>query len=350
MSGHDKIHFPANTETYLLYTLSIVNCQPTIAGMSELPTPSTLIGNTPLVRLPRFAGALPVEICAKLESHNLTGSDKDRVVAALLEEGERTGTLKVGNTIVSATSGSLALSLAAIAVPRGYHVVLVMPESLPAGRVRLLRAVGAEVILTPIPYGMKGANARADAMCRDTPGMVQIHPFDNPAAVRAHHTMADELWNATGGNPAAVVVPVATAAMVSGLGQRLKALSHGTVQIIAVQPASSPVLTGGTSGAHRLLGMGAPFIPANFDPSVVDEIINVSDNECHDTLIRLYRTEGITTGPAGGAALSAALRLAARPAFANHRLVAILPDSMERYADLRFWETFTFVMPTMLEE
>lgn len=318
--------------------------------MPILPNASTLIGNTPLVRLPRFAAGLSVEICAKLESHNLTGSDKDRGVYALLEDGERKGTLKAGGTIVAATSGSLAVSLAAIAVPRGYQVVLVMPEGLPAGRVRLLRAAGAEVILTPTPYGMRGANARADAISRESPNAVRLNPFDTPVAVRAHHTTADELWHDTEGNLAAVMVPVATAAMVSGIGQRLKALSNGAVQIIAVQPASSPVLTGGASGSHRLLGMGAPFTPANFDPSVVDEIVNVSDNDCHDTLIRLYRTEGITTGPAGGAALSAALRLAARPAFATRRLVAILPDSMERYADLRFWETFTFVMPTMPEE
>ena len=131
--------------------------------MAILPNASTLIGNTPLVRLPRFAGGLSAEICGKLESHNLTGSDKDRVVYALLKDGERQGMLKAGGTIVTATSGSLALSLAAIAVPRGYKVVVVMPEGLPAGRVRLLRAVGAEVILTPTPYGMKGANARADA-------------------------------------------------------------------------------------------------------------------------------------------------------------------------------------------
>jgi cysteine synthase A len=318
--------------------------------MTLLPNASTLIGNTPLVRLPHFAGGASVEICAKLESHNLTGSDKDRVVYALLEAGEANGTLRAGGTIVVATSGSLALSLAAIAVPRGYSVVVVMPEGLPPGRVRLLRAVGAEVILTPTPYGMKGANTRADAISRETPDAVRLDPFDNPVAIIAHHTTADELWNATQGNLAAVIVPVATAAMVSGVGQRLKVLSNDNVQIIAVQPASSPVLTGGASGSHRLLGMGAPFTPANFDPVVVDEIINVSDNDCHDTLIRLYRTEGITTGPAGGAALSAALRLAVRPAFANGRLVAILPDSMERYTELRFWETFTFVMPTLLEE
>jgi len=318
--------------------------------MTLLSNASTLIGNTPLVRLPRFAGGSSVEICAKLESQNLTGSDKDRVVHAFLEDGEARGTLVAGGTIVVATNGSLALSLVALAVPRGYHVVLVMPEGSSAGRVRLLRAVGAEVILTPTPYGMKGANTRADAVSRETPHAVRLNPFDSSVSVRAHHTTADELWNATDGTLAAVIVPVATAATVSGVGQRLKALSKGKVQIIAVQPASSPVLTGGASGSHRLLGMGAPFTPANFDPSVVDEIINVSDNDCHDTLIRLYRTEGITTGPAGGAALSAALRLAARPAFATRRLVAILPDSMERYADLRFWETFTFVMPTLLEE
>lgn len=311
---------------------------------------SHLVGNTPLIELPRFGAGLALAIDAKLESRNLTGSDKDRVVAALLEEGERQGTLHAESTIICATSGNLALSLAAIAVPRGYRVVVVMPEGLPAGRVRLLRAAGAEVILTPTPYGMKGANARADALSRETPHPFRLNPFDNPAAIRAHHTTAEELWAATDGDIGAVVIPVATAAMVSGVGQRLKALSKGTISIIAVQPAGSPVLTGGTAGAHRLLGIGAPFIPANFDPSVVDEIINVSDNDCHDTLIRLYRTEGMTTGPAGGAALAASLRLASRPAFAHRRIVAILPDSMERYAELRFWETFTFVMPTLLEE
>lgn len=313
-------------------------------------TSSSLIGNTPLVQLPRFAEGLPVALCAKLESRNFTGSDKDRVVRAFVEEAEAQGTLGRGGTIVTATSGSLAFSLAAIAVPRGYQVIIVMPEGLPAGWVRLLRAAGADVILTPSPYGMRGAHTRADAISRDTLNTVRLNPFDNPIAVRAHHTTADELWTETDGTLAGVIVPVATAAMVSGIGQRLKTLSNGSVQIIAVQPTSSPVLTGGVSGSHRLLGMGAPFIPQNFDPAVIDEVVNVSDNECHDTLIRLYRTEGITTGPAGGAALAAAVRLSSHSAFAHRRLVAILPDSMERYAELRFWETFTFVMPTLLED
>jgi cysteine synthase len=315
-----------------------------------LTTPSALIGNTPLIQLARFGNGLPVALYAKLESHNLTGSDKDRAVRAFIEDAETTGTLVEGGTIVAATSGSLAFALTAIAVPRGYQVVIVMPEGLPAGRVRLLRAGGADIILTPTPYGMRGANARADAISRDIPNAVRLNPFNNPSAVRAHHTTAEEIWNTMEGNLAGVIVPVATGAMVSGIGQRLKALSNGAVAVIAVQPASSPVLTGGASGSHRLLGMGAPFTPQNFDAPVVDEIVSISDNECHDTLIRLYRTEGITTGPAGGAALAAAFHLANRPGFSRKKIVTIFPDSMERYAELRFWETFTFVMPTLLEE
>lgn len=311
-----------------------------------IPTASTLIGNTPLLGLSRFGSTLPFQLYAKLESRNLTGSDKDRLVQGILEDGAARGLLTAESVIVEATSGSLALSLAVLGVQHGYRVVLVMPEGIALGRVRLLRALGAEVVLSAATLGMRGAQRRAETIVNETPNAFRLAPYTNPAAVRAHHATADEIWRDTGGDLAAVIVPVATGAMITGIGQRLKEL-NSDVQIIAVQPAASPVLTGGSAGAHRLLGMGAPFIPENFDPALPDRIVDISDNECHDTLIRLYRTEGLTPGPAGGAALAAALRLAAQPTWAGGRVVVIFPDSMERYAEIRFWETFTFVMPTL---
>lgn len=307
---------------------------------------ASLIGNTPLVRLARFAAGLPIEVCAKLEFLNPIGSDKDRAVRGMLDAAEAEGKLAAGGVIVEASSGNIAFSLAALAVPRGYRVMIVMPEGLPASRVRLLRALGAEVILTATALGMRGAISRADTLTREH-NAFRLTPFDNPANPNAHTATADEIWAACDGNVAAVVVPVATAGMVTGIGRRLKTVSEGQVRIVAVQPASSPLLTTNTPGSHRLLGMGAPFRPENYDASVVDEIVDITDNECHDTLLRLYRTEGLISGPAGGAALAAVVKVVERGTVQGQRVVTILPDSMERYAELRFWETFTVMTPNI---
>lgn len=310
-----------------------------------------LIGETPLVRLARLEPSGGAEVLAKLEFCNPSGSDKDRVVQTLLAAAEASGALQPGSVIVEPTSGNIAFSLAMLAVPRGYRVMLVMPEGLPAWRTRLLQAMGAEVITTPAADGMRGAIRRAEALTHEYPHTFRPNQFANPLNPAAHEQCADEIWQGCNGEVAAVVVPVSTGGAVTGIGRRLKALSGGAVRVVAVEPAASPVLTGGAVGTHRLLGMGPPFIPDNYDATVVDEVLSVSDTECHDTLLRLYRNEGVLSGPAGGAALAAALRLAARPTLAGQRLVALLPDRMERYADLPFWETFpALVMPLMTEE
>ncbi|MBA3530757.1 MAG: pyridoxal-phosphate dependent enzyme [Ardenticatenales bacterium] len=308
-----------------------------------------LIGQTPLLRLGRIAPHFDGELLAKLELWNPSGSEKDRVAQAMLAAAEADGTLRPGTVIIEATSGNIAFSLAMLAVPRGYHLVLVMPEAVPPWRVQLLRAMGAEVVMTPTSLGMAGAQAHATALTQSYPSVFRPEQFSNPLNPAAHERIAHELWEACEGRLAAVVVGVGTGGTVTGVGRHLKALSGGAVRVVAVEPAASPVLTGGEAGVHRLLGMGPPFIPATYDATVVDEVIAISDGSCHDTLLRLYRTEGLLSGPTGGAAIAAALQLAARPDFAGQRLVAIIPDSMERYTAMGFWRDEPLLMPTVSE-
>lgn len=314
-----------------------------------IDTIADLIGNTPLLRLARLSAHLPGDVLAKLEMFNPSGSDMDRVVQELLDRAEATGQLEPSSVIIEPTSGNIGFSLAMLAVARGYRVILVMPEGLPAWRIDLLRAMGAKVELSPAAHGMLGARSRADSLAKKHPSVFRPNQFSNPTISRAYHAIADEIWQATGGQVAAVVVGVSTGSMITGIGQRFKALSKGKVRIVAVQPASSPVLTGGKPAAHRLFGMGTPFIPANYDPKQVDELISISDTECNDTLLRLYRHEGLISGPTGGAVIAAALEVASRPDFAQQQIVAIIPDNMQRYAGLRFWQPFQkLLMPTLV--
>lgn len=322
-----------------------------------IETIADLIGNTPLLRLARLSAKLPGEVLAKLEMFNPSGSDMDRVVRQLLDKAEADGLLGPDSVIIEPTSGNIGFSLAILAVSRGYRVILVMPDGLPPWRIELLRAMGAEVELSPATHGMLGARSRADSLAKKHLSVFRPHQFSNPTISIAYHAIADEIWQATGGQLAAVVVGVSTGSMITGIGQRFKALSlsrgtrdQGTVRIIAVQPATSPLLTGGEPAAHRLFGMASPFIPDNYDPTQVDEIISITDRECHDTLLRLYRHEGLISGPTGGAVVAAALQLASRPEFAQQPIVAIIPDNMQRYSGLRFWEPFQkLLMPTLVE-
>ena len=309
-----------------------------------------LVGNTPLLRLERLATGLGAELLAKIEWFNPSGSDKDRVVLAMLEAAEADGRLTPETVIIEPTSGNIAFSLAMLAVPRGYRVILVMPDGLPGWRVHLLRAMGAEVVQSPAAYGMVGARSRADALADSYSSVFQISQFANPANPAAHHKTADEIWQSCDGNVAAVVASVATGGTITGIGRRLKALSKGKVQIVAVESSASPVLSGGSAGYHQLFGMTPPFVPDNYDPTIVDEVIGVSDNQCHDMLLALYRLEGLMSGPAGGAAIVAALQLASRAELAGQRIVAIVPDRMDRYSGLRFWDNFKVLIPNVVKE
>ena len=313
-------------------------------------TISDLIGETPLLRLGRLGANMGGEVLVKLELFNPSGSDKDRVVRVMLDAAEADGRLRPETVIIEPTSGNIAFSLALLAVPRGYRLILVMPDGIPTWRVHLLRAMGAEVVQSPAAYGMLGARSRADALSRSYKSVFRPGQFTNPANPAAHQQTANEIWAACEGQIAAVVASVATGGTIMGVGRRLKALSKGAVRVVAVEAAASPVLSGGSPSYHQLFGMAPPFIPDHYDPAVVDEVIAISDNQCHDTLLALYRMEGVMSGPTGGAAIAAALEVAARPEFNGKRIVTIVPDGMERYSGLRFWENFNVLMPQIWEE
>lgn len=298
-----------------------------------------LIGGTPMVRLRALDAGLPGEIWAKLEMFNPTGSVTDRAALAILDGAEAAGRLVAGGRLLEATSGSMGLSLTMLGVPRGYSVGLVMPAQVPEARVRLLRAMGAEVHITPASRGMRGAQERLDALAIEQAPLFLANQFANTDARLGFHALADEIMAASGPPLGALIAGLSTGALLSGAGERLKRQSAAAPWIVAVEPAASPVLSGGEPGVHKLFGMGPPFVPALYDPAVVDEIVAVSDIEATRTLLRLFRSEGIPSGPTGGAALAAALQIAARATFRGRRIVVILPDSMERYAQTGFWET-----------
>jgi cysteine synthase len=306
---------------------------------------SDLIGDTPLLRLQRVAPEFEGEILAKLELMNPSGSDKDRVARAMLEAAEASGDLTDETVIVEVTSGNLGFSLAVLAVPRGYRLVLVMPDNVPIWRIELLRAIGAEVVLSPASQGMHGAEVRAAAVARRYPSVFRPDQFSNPANPQSHEQSGDEIWQACEGTLAALVAGVGTGGAVTGIGRRLKQLSGGRVRVIAVEPAASPVLSGGRPGAHTLHGLGPPFVPANYDSGAVDEVVTVSDFDCREMMMHLFRAEGLLTGPGGAAAVAAALRLATRPVLAGKRIVCVIPDRIERYADVELWARRELLMP-----
>ncbi len=309
-----------------------------------------LIGNTPLLRLEHLTNDLDVELLAKIEWLNPSGSDKDRVVQAMLDAAEADGRLTPDTVIIEPTSGNIAFSLAMLAVPRGYRVILVTPDGIPSWRVHLLRAMGAEVVQSPAAYGMVGARSRAELLAGTFESVFRPSQFANPANPIAHYKTADEIWESCEGRVEVVVASVATGGTITGIGRRLKELSKGKVRIVAVESSASPILSGGSASYHQIFGMGPPFIPDNYDPTVIDEVIGISDNECHDMLLALYRLEGLMSGPAGGATIAAALKLASRAKSAGQRIVAIVPDRMDRYSGLRFWENFKVLVPEIIRE
>lgn len=292
-----------------------------------------LVGHTPLVEVQRVAArrSLRARLLVKLESYNPAGSVKDRTALAMIEAAERDGILRPGSTIVEATSGNTGVGLAFAAAVKGYAVVIVMPETMSVERRRLVAAYGARLELTPGAEGMKGALARAETLRASIDGAVTLGQFVNPANPAVHAaTTGEEVWNDTEGGVDVFVAGVGTGGTVSGVGKALKA-HRPEVEIVAVEPDASPVLSGGAAAPHKIQGIGAGFVPETYDGSVVDRILRVTNEEAVAATRELAAVEGMLCGISSGAAFSAALRLAADEAYAGKTIVALLPDTGERY-------------------
>ena len=288
-----------------------------------------LIGGTPLVRLSRFAPGLGV--LAKLERQNPAGSAKDRVALSMLRAAEAEGRLAPGGLVIEPTSGNTGIGLAALAAALGYRAVIVMPDSMSPERVKLIAAYGAEVVLTPGAEGMSGAVAKAEEISARSPGSIVAGQFSNPANPRAHYeTTGPEIWRDTDGRVAAFVCGVGTGGTITGVGRYLKE-QDPAVRVIAMEPASSPLLSEGRAGAHAIQGIGANFVPEALDTSVYDEVVTVTDEDALAAMRELARTEGLLCGVSSGAAAVAARALAQRPEFAGKNVVCLLPDTGERY-------------------
>lgn len=287
------------------------------------------IGGTPLVRLNRVVPG--ANVLAKLESFNPLGSVKDRIAAAMVDDAERTGRLRPGATIIEPTSGNTGIGLAFVGAAKGYAVTIVMPDTMSIERRQLVEALGAVVVLTPGSEGMAGAIAKAEELASCTDGAVILDQFNNPANPDVHRrTTAQEIWSDTDGEVDAVVAGVGTGGTITGVGHALKARKP-SVRMIAVEPERSPVLSGGEPGPHGIQGIGAGFVPGVLDLGVIDEIITVADEEAIDMMRRLAREEGILAGISCGAAAHAAMLVARRDDSVGKTIVAILPDTGERY-------------------
>ena len=292
-----------------------------------------LIGRTPLLELGRMEKVLNLEarLLAKLEFRNPTGSAKDRVARAIIRDAEERGILKEGSVIIEPTSGNTGIGLAAVAVPKGYRTIIVMPETMSMERRLLMKAYGAELVLTDGAQGMAGAIRKAEEMAAQIPGSFIAGQFENPANPAAHYaSTGPEIWEDTDGKIDIFVAGVGTGGTISGTGRFLKE-KNPDIRIVAVEPASSPVLSGGKAGAHGLQGIGAGFIPKALDTGIYDEIITVTEEDAYQTGRKLVQMEGILTGISSGAALWAAIRLAERKENRGKTIVTLLPDSGERY-------------------
>ncbi len=292
-----------------------------------------LVGNTPLMELAAYNKSknLSATIIGKLEYFNPAGSVKDRIALAMIEAAEHDGTLKPGATIIEPTSGNTGVGLAFVSAVKGYKLILTMPDSMSVERRNLVKAYGATVDLTPGKDGMKGAIARANELKAQIPGSVILQQFENPANPAAHYaTTAEEIWRDTEGQIDILVGGVGTGGTVSGTGKRLKELNP-KVRVVAAEPASSPVLSGGEPGAHKIQGIGAGFVPKTYDATVIDEVLTIDNDDAILTSRQLAATEGLLVGISAGAAVAAARILAQRPENAGKRIVAILPDTGERY-------------------
>jgi cysteine synthase A len=289
-----------------------------------------VFGNTPLVRLNKIMDGAEAEVLAKLEFYNPTSTVKDRLGIAIIDAAERSGQLKPGDTIVEATSGNTGIAIAMVAAARGYKAILTMPESVSLERRTLLRAFGATLVLTPATEGMTGAVSKSEQIGKET-GAVLVRQFENEANPEIHRkTTAMEIWNDTDGEVAALVAGVGTGGTITGTGQKLKELNPD-IKVFAVEPAASPLLTGGAAGSHPLQGIGANFIPPILDRDVYDEVIDVPSEEAIKFARRAGTEEGILAGISSGAALWAAAQVAKREEFKGKKVVVIIPSFGERY-------------------
>jgi cysteine synthase A len=298
------------------------------------------IGDTPLVALPRLSAELTPKatVLAKLEFFNPIASVKDRIGVAMIEALEQAGRIGPGSVLIEPTSGNTGIALAFVAAAKGYRLILVMPESMSIERRKMLALLGAELVLTPAEKGMKGAIAMAQELLERTPGAVSPAQFDNPANPAIHRvSTAEEIWADTAGAVDMVVAGVGTGGTITGVGQVLKARKPG-LQMVAVEPTASPVLSGGEPGPHKIQGIGAGFVPSVVDRAMIDAVEQVSNEDAFDMARRAARTEGLPVGISSGAALTAAFRLAARDENTGKTIVAIIPSFAERYLSTALFE------------
>lgn len=296
------------------------------------------IGNTPLVRLNRVTAGCGAEVAAKLESFNPCGSVKDRIALSMLRDAEARGLLARGGTIIEPTSGNTGIGLACICAARGYRLVITMPETMSIERRKLLKAFGAEIVLTPGNLGMRGAVQRAEELAAKMPGAFMPQQFNNPANPAAHRaTTAEELWRDTDGRIDILVAGVGTGGTITGVAEVLKKRKPG-FRSVAVEPAASPVLSGGQAGPHTIQGIGAGFIPQVLNRHILDEIIQVSNDDAASMGRRLIREEGILAGISSGAAAHAAVEVARRQENKGKLIVVVLPDTGERYLSTALFE------------
>ncbi len=295
------------------------------------PDVAKVVGRTPLIRLNRIAGGLEAVISAKLEFQNPLGSVKDRIGVAMIQAAEAQGLIKNGTTIVEPTSGNTGLALAFVCATRKYHLVLTMPETMSIERRKLLKHLGAELVLTPGSDGMKGAIAKAEEILEQNPNAYMPNQFGNPANPEIHRkTTAEEIWNDTGGEVDVLVSGVGTGGTITGVSEVIKA-RNPSFTTVAVEPADSPVLSGGKGGPHKIQGIGAGFVPEVLNTDIIDEVITVTNEHAFETAQRLAKEEGILCGISSGAAAWAALKVGQRPENKEKRIVVILPDTGERY-------------------
>ena len=292
-----------------------------------------LIGNTPLLELNKFSEnkGLSTPLIAKVEFFNPGGSVKDRIALAMIEDAEKKGILKPGATIIEPTSGNTGVGLALVSAVKGYHLILTMPETMSIERRNLVKAYGAEVRLTSGKDGMPGAIRAAEELRDSIPGSIILQQFENPANPEKHYlTTGQEIWNDTDGEIDIFVAGVGTGGTVSGVAKALKE-KNPSIKVVAVEPASSPVLNGGQSGPHKIQGIGAGFVPKTYNSELIDEVLDIENDDAIRTGRELARTEGLLVGISSGAAVFGALQIASRPENAGKKIVALLPDTGERY-------------------
>ena len=289
-----------------------------------------IVGNTPLVRINRIMDGAEAQVFAKLEFYNPTSTIKDRIGIAMIDAAEKSGELKPGGTIVEATSGNTGIALAMVGAARGYKVILTMPDSMSKERRALLRAFGAELVLTPAAEGMRGAVAKAEELGTGA-GVVLVRQFENAANPEIHrHTTAQEIWNDTDGQVAALVAGIGTGGTITGVGQVLKE-KNPDIKVFAVEPAASPILNGGKPGGHPIQGIGPNFVPNILDTKIYDEVLDASNEDALSYARRAAKEEGVLVGISSGAALWGASQIAKRPEFAGKIIVVIIPSFGERY-------------------